>query len=87
MEGCCVAPVSTVSFVEGVDKFDKGWGAYRQEVFEHQKKLGVIPANAILPDRNPKIKTWDKLTPDEQKRYARFFLDQTSYPNLTPIQH
>jgi arylsulfatase A-like enzyme len=30
-------------------KFDKGWDAYREEVFERQKKLGVIPANANFP--------------------------------------
>ncbi len=40
-------------------KFDKGWDAYREEVFERQKKLGVIPADAKLPDRNPDIKAWD----------------------------
>ena len=45
-------------------KFDKGWDAYREEVFEQQKKLGVIPADAKLPERNPNIKAWDKLSDD-----------------------
>jgi arylsulfatase len=53
-------------------KFDKGWDAYREETFERQKKLGVIPANAALPERNPNVKAWDKLTPDQRKLYARF---------------
>ncbi|MGA3082274.1 MAG: arylsulfatase [Terracidiphilus sp.] len=53
-------------------KFDKGWDWYREQVFERQKKLGVIPANAVLPDRNPNVKPWDSLTPDEKKLYARF---------------
>jgi arylsulfatase A-like enzyme len=34
-------------------KFDKGWDAYREEVFERQKKLGVIPANAIASRSQP----------------------------------
>jgi arylsulfatase len=28
-------------------KFDKGWDAYRKETFEKQKKLGIIPKNAM----------------------------------------
>ncbi|MEJ7926358.1 arylsulfatase [Sphingobium sp. AN641] len=53
-------------------KFDAGWDAYRAEVFARQKKLGVIPANAKLPDRNPDIKAWAALSPDEKTLYARF---------------
>lgn len=53
-------------------KFDKGWDWYRQEVFNRQKKLGVIPANAVLPDRDPTVKSWASLTPEQRKVYARF---------------
>ncbi|WP_207534123.1 arylsulfatase [Desertivirga arenae] len=53
-------------------KFDKGWDWYRKEVFERQKKLGVIPKNAVLPDRDPSVKAWDSLTPEQRKVYARF---------------
>jgi len=67
-------------------KFDKGWDAYRQEVFDRQKKLGVIPANAILPDRNPNIKAWDKLTPDEKKLYARFMEVYAGYLTYTDFE-
>jgi len=66
--------------------FDKGWDAYRQEVFDRQKKLGVIPANAILPERNPNIKAWDKLTPNEQKLYARFFEVYAGYLAYTDFE-
>jgi arylsulfatase len=67
-------------------KFDKGWDRYREEVFERQKKLGVIPANAILPDRNPNIVAWDKLTPDEQKLYARFMEVYAGYLTYTDFE-
>ena len=67
-------------------KFDKGWDAYREEVFERQKKLGVIPANAILPDRNPNIEACDKLTPDEQKLYARFMEVYAGYLTYTDFE-
>lgn len=67
-------------------KFDKGWDAYRKEVFEQQKKLGVIPANAILPDRNPDIKAWDKLSDNEKKLYARFIEVYAGYLTYTDYQ-
>jgi arylsulfatase len=67
-------------------KFDKGWDVFREEVFEHQKKLGVIPANAILPDRNPNVKAWDTLTPDQQKLYARFMEVYAGYLTYTDFE-
>ena len=53
-------------------KFDEGWDVYRERVLANQKKLGVIPSNAVLPERNPLIADWKKLTPDQKKVYARF---------------
>ena len=67
-------------------KFDKGWDAFREEVFERQKKLGVIPANAILPERNENIKAWDSLTPDEKKLYARFMEVYAGYLTYTDFE-
>jgi arylsulfatase A-like enzyme len=67
-------------------KFDRGWDVYREEVFERQKKLGVIPANATLPDRNPDVKAWDKLTPKEQKLYARFMEVYAGYLTYTDFE-
>jgi arylsulfatase len=34
-------------------KFDGGWDAYREQTFERQKQLGVIPADAKLTPRHP----------------------------------
>ena len=67
-------------------KFDKGWDAYREEVFERQKKLGVIPADAKLPDRNPDIKAWDQLSADEKKLYARFMEVYAGYLTYTDFE-
>ena len=67
-------------------KFDAGWDAYRQEVFERQKKLGIIPADAKLPDRNSDIKAWDSLSPDEKKLYARFMEVYAGYLTYTDFE-
>ncbi len=53
-------------------KFDAGWDVYREQVFANQKKLGVIPADATLPARDPNVKAWKDLPPEEQRLYARF---------------
>ncbi len=64
-------------------KFDSGWDAYRQQVFESQKKLGVIPANGVLPPRNPDIKAWETLTANDKKLYARFMEVYAGYLTYT----
>jgi arylsulfatase A-like enzyme len=64
-------------------KFDAGWDRYRAEVFARQKKLGIIPANAVLPDRNPEIKAWNALSPQEKKLYARFMEVYAGYLTYT----
>jgi arylsulfatase len=67
-------------------QFDEGWDVYRQKVFANQKKLGIIPANATLPARNPRIKAWNSLSPDERKLYARFFEVYAAYLTYTDYQ-
>ncbi len=48
-------------------RFDAGWDAYREETFERQKQLGVIPPDAELTPRNDAFPEWDSV-PEEQKR-------------------
>lgn len=64
-------------------KFDKGWDVFREEVFNRQKKLGIIPANAVLPERNQNIKAWNKLTDEEKKLYTRFMEVYAGYLTYT----
>ena len=52
--------------------FDKGWNALRDQIFENQKKLGVIPQNAKLTNwPHDLLKNWDELTPDEKKLFIK----------------
>ena len=52
-------------------KFDGGWDAFREETFERQKKLGVIPPDAELTERPEALPAWDSLSESERKLYAR----------------
>jgi arylsulfatase A-like enzyme len=47
-------------------KFDAGWDVVREQWFEKQKALGVIPANTQLAPRNPGVKPWTELSRNEQ---------------------
>jgi len=42
-------------------KFDGGWDKLREETFARQKKLGVIPANAVLTKRPDEIPAFDDM--------------------------
>jgi arylsulfatase len=68
-------------------KFDMGYEAYREIVFERQKKMGLLPAGAELSPINPylsetshdgkpwaeldTVRPWDSLSADEQRLFAR----------------
>ncbi|WP_206520298.1 arylsulfatase [Altererythrobacter sp. BO-6] len=52
-------------------KFDHGWDVLRQEIFDRQKRLGVIPPDAELTPRPSRIPAWDSLSEDEQRLFAR----------------
>jgi len=52
-------------------KFDMGWNALREQIFANQKRLGVIPANTQLTRWPDELQTWDSLSADEKKLFAR----------------
>ena len=52
--------------------FDKGWDQLREQIFENQKKLGVIPQDAkMTPWPSDLLKHWDQLNDDEKKMFIR----------------
>jgi len=51
--------------------FDKGWDKLREETFERQKQLGVIPADAELTPRSEAMPAWDSLDENHKRLYAR----------------
>ena len=66
-------------------KFDDGWDAYREIVFQKQKELGIIPQEAELSRHDPDVKPWQDCSSQEKKLYARMmevfagFLTHTDY--------
>jgi arylsulfatase len=68
-------------------KFDMGYEAYREQVFERQKKMGIVPDTAELSPINPysdepgpdgqgwpeldTVRPWDSLSEDEKRLFCR----------------
>jgi arylsulfatase A-like enzyme len=52
-------------------QFDQGWDAYRQQTFERQKRLGVIPADAKLTPRPAELPAWESLSADQKRLFSR----------------
>jgi arylsulfatase len=52
-------------------QFDAGWDVYREQTFERQKKLGVVPPNAQLTQRPAELPAWDSLSADQKRLFAR----------------
>jgi len=55
-------------------KFDDGWDAYRERVYENAKKKGWIPESAQLTPRHPSMPSWDSI-PEEEKPFQRRLME------------
>ena len=57
---------------EYVPVFEKGWDATRADRIARQKAMGLVPADTVLPPRNPGVRDWGTIDPEEQRLYVRF---------------
>lgn len=61
-----------VDKIEKMNLFDDGWEKLRERIFANQKRLGVIPDNAVLPAWPANLlKRWNALTDVERKLFIR----------------
>jgi len=61
-----------VQKISDMHLFDKGYNKLREQIFEQQKKLGVIPQDTQMePWPEKVIKSWDNLSADEQKLFIK----------------
>jgi arylsulfatase len=74
------APASWIARFHG--KFDQGWDKVREETFERQKALGVVPPGTRITARPSQIPAWDSLSPEMKRvnaRYMEVYAAQVSY--------
>jgi len=61
-----------VDKISAMHLFDEGYNKLREQIFENQKKLGVINGTTELtPWPDDKLKPWDKLTDEEKKLFIK----------------
>ena len=66
--------------------FDEGWDKYRERVFEKQKKLGILPENAVLTGKDRYIEYWDSYSDAEKKVLARYMEVYAGFMTHTDAQ-
>ncbi len=61
-----------VEKISSMHLFDEGWNKLREQIFENQKRLGVIPQDTQLePWPKDVLKNWDELTPEDKKLFIK----------------
>ena len=63
------APKEWIAKYKG--RFNVGWDKMREETFQRQKKLGVIPADTKLTPRPAEIPAWDDMSDDQKRLFER----------------
>ena len=63
------APKEWIAKYKG--RFNGGWDKMREETFQRQKKLGVIPADTKLTPRPAEIPAWDDMSDDQKRLFER----------------
>jgi len=71
--GACHAPhQAPASFIEPYrGRFDLGWDAWREQVYERQVTSGLLPAGTKLSERPHWVPAWESLSAEERRLYAR----------------
>ncbi|HET7000956.1 MAG TPA: sulfatase-like hydrolase/transferase, partial [Puia sp.] len=52
-------------------RYEMGYDSLRTLRFATQKAAGIVPENAVLRERNPDIRPWTGLSPEEKKSESR----------------
>jgi len=71
--GACHAPhQAPVELIDHYTEiFSKGWDEARADRLAEQQRLGVVPPDTEVPDRNLGVQAWDEHSADEQRLFAR----------------
>jgi arylsulfatase len=67
-------------------KFDDGWDAYQQRVFEQQKAMGWIPADAERAPRPEGMPAWEDVPEDQKAFQARLMEVYAGFLEHTDVQ-
>jgi arylsulfatase A-like enzyme len=78
------APADWIAKYQG--QFDGGWDAWRDATVARQRAMGVLPNDVELSPRPEWVPSWDSLSPDERRLYARYMECFAGYLSHTDAQ-
>lgn len=52
-------------------EFSQGWDKLREQTFERQKKMGIIPPTTQLTPRPKEIPAWDEMSAEQKRLFER----------------
>ncbi len=64
------APADWLAAEKG--RFDQGWDVWREQTFARQREMGLLPPTTELSERPDWVPSWDSLSGDERRLYARY---------------
>ncbi len=64
-------------------EFDQGWDRVREETYQRQLDMGIIPPGTVNTPRPDWCPAWDSLSVDEQRLYARFMENYAGFLSFT----
>lgn len=67
-------------------KFDDGWDAYRERVFERAKADGWLPPDCVLTERDETLASWDSIPEDEKPFQRRLMEVAAGYAEHVDVQ-
>ncbi|MAT91464.1 MAG: arylsulfatase [Halioglobus sp.] len=67
-------------------RFDAGWDAIREDIYQRQLQQGVIPAGTQLASKPDWIKDWKDLSANEKKLFARQAEVFAAYVDMTDTE-
>jgi len=68
-------------------KFDGGWEALREEIYEKQKKLGWIPQNSVLNPLAPTMQPWADIPESQRAFQTRLMEIYAGFLEHTDVQY
>jgi len=86
--GACHAPhQAPASYIEKYrGRFDQGWDRWREEVFARQISSGLLPKGTALSARPSWVPSWESLSSDERRLFARMMEVYAGFMTHTDAQ-
>ena len=69
-----------VKKISDMHLFDEGWNKIREKIFANQKRLGIMPENAMLTPWPKDLPEWESLSWDERKLFIK--QEERTFPHF-----